>query len=123
MIVAGVLIVGAVVFSGGSVNRGANVAALPNISIVEGKQIITVHAKGGYSPSITEAKANIPTVLRMQTDGTFDCTSVLTIPMLEYRGNLPPSGITEIEIPPQQVGSSIKGICGMGMKNFSIRFN
>ena len=94
-----------------------------NVSIVDGKQIIEIKAKGGYAPRITTAKANIPTVINMQTNGTFDCSLALTVPAVGFRAMLPPSGTTPIEIPPQQPGTTIKGVCSMGMYNFAINFN
>ncbi len=62
-----------------------------NVSVVEGGQIVAITARGGYSPRISNAQANIPTVLKMVTNGTFDCSSSLVIPSLNYRTNLPPS--------------------------------
>lgn len=94
-----------------------------NVTVVDGKQIITITAKGGYSPRITNAKADMPTVLKLDTRGTFDCSSAVTIPSLSYRANLPPSGQTSIDIPPQKDGTVMKGLCSMGMYNFQIRFN
>ncbi len=43
-----------------------------NVSIINGIQIIEVQAKGGYSPRKSTAKAGLPTVLRFNTNGTFD---------------------------------------------------
>ncbi len=93
-----------------------------NVTIEDGKQIVTISAKGGYSPRVTEAQADIPTILRVETRGTFDCSSVLAIPSMNYQENLPPSGITEVEIPPQKAGSTFEGMCGMGMYRFLIAF-
>jgi len=94
-----------------------------NVSIIDGKQIIEIGAKGGYAPKVSIAKANIPTILRVQTRGTFDCSSALTIPSIGYRANLPPSGVTEIEIPAQKSGATLQGLCAMGMYNFKVQFN
>lgn len=121
ILVAGVLIGGAIMLGGKS--NQPSTGSVDNVSVIDGKQIITVDAKGGYSPKVTIAKAGIPTVLRVQTNGTFDCSSALTIPTIGYRANLPPSGVTEIEIPPQKAGTSLNGICAMGMYNFSINYN
>jgi len=99
-------------------DRGTNT----NVSIVNGKQIIAIDAKGGYSPRLTIAKAGIPTVIKMNTTGTFDCSSALVIPNLKYRENLPLSGETLIDVPPQQAGTSMQGLCAMGMYNFTITF-
>ncbi len=97
--------------------------AVNNVSIVNGKQIITINAKGGYSPRVTTAKADIPTVIKVATNGTFDCSSALAIPSIGYRENLSPSGATEIEVPSQKVGTTMQGLCAMGMYNFAIHFN
>lgn len=93
-----------------------------NVSVVDGKQIITITAKGGYSPRTTKAKAGMPTVINMKTQGTFDCSIALSIPSVGYQNNLPPTGETMIDIPTQEKGSVIKGTCSMGMYNFAIQF-
>ncbi len=51
-----------------------------NVSVVGGKQIIQIDAKGGYAPRNTVAKANTPTTLNVKTSGTFDCSSAISIP-------------------------------------------
>ena len=94
-----------------------------NVSIVDGKQIIDITAKGKYNPRVTQAKADMPTTIKVGTNGTYDCTAALTIPSLNYSTNLPASGTTEIEVPPQKAGTSLKGICSMGMYSFAINFN
>lgn len=94
-----------------------------NTSIVDGKQIIEIKAKGGYAPRVTAAKANMATVINVQTNGTFDCSSALTVPAVGFRAMLPSSGATPIEIPPQKPGTTIKGVCSMGMYNFAVNFN
>lgn len=93
-----------------------------NVSLEDGKQIITLNAKGGYSPNISKAKAGIPTLLKMETKNTMDCSLSLVIPDLKYRNFLPSSGTTEIEIPPQPTGKTIQGLCSMGMYGFKIIF-
>ena len=123
ILVAGVLIGGAIMLSGGKDSSNDTQQAANNVSIVDGKQIITINAKGSYSPKITTAKADMPTVIKMTTQGTFDCTSALTIPSLGYRGNLPPSGETLIDVPPQKAGTKLQGLCAMGMYNFAVNFN
>ncbi len=94
-----------------------------NVSTTAGKQIIEVSAKGGYTPRLTKAKANTPTILRIKTSATFDCSSALRIPALSYSTNLPPTGSTDIEVPAQTAGTTLKALCSMGMYNFSINFS
>ncbi|OGZ68642.1 MAG: hypothetical protein A3D44_03960 [Candidatus Staskawiczbacteria bacterium RIFCSPHIGHO2_02_FULL_42_22] len=122
IIVVCVVISGIFLFSDNNKENSENSTA-SNISIVDGKQIITINAKGGYLPRVTAAKAGIPTVINMKTQGTFDCSSSLTIPTLNWRNNLPPSGETLIDVPAQNPGATLQGICSMGMYNFSINFN
>ena len=118
ILVAGVLIGGAIMLSSGSSDDWQD----SNVSIENGTQVITILAKGGYSPKLSAAKADMPTVLRVETRGTFDCTSGLSIRALNYQASLPPTGITEIPIPPQKAGTTIQGLCAMGMYNFKIAF-
>lgn len=93
-----------------------------NVSVVSGKQIVEITAKGGYSPRNTVAKADIPTVLRMKTSGTFDCSGALVIPAISFQENLPLSGSTDINLPSQSAGKTIQGFCAMGMYNFKVEF-
>ncbi|MBA3733359.1 hypothetical protein H0W91_03215, partial [Patescibacteria group bacterium] len=53
-----------------------------NVSMVDGKQIIEIGVKAGYRPTISSAKAGIPTVIRFYTNGTFDCSSSVNIPSM-----------------------------------------
>lgn len=122
------IIIGAMVIGGAIIlSRGGPTAEIAgeqnNVSIVDGVQIITIDAKGGYTPEESLAQANMPTVITMNTRGTFDCSSALVIPSIRYRKNLPPSGETRIDVPPQKEGTTLRGLCSMGMYNFSITFN
>lgn len=92
-----------------------------NVSMVDGKQIITLTAKGGYSPRKSKAKAGVPTILKVSTNGTFDCSSSIRIPALQLSKNLPTTGETEIDLGNPKVGV-FNGTCGMGMYPFEIEF-
>ena len=92
------------------------------VSVVGGKQTIDITAKGGYSPRIVVAKAGMPTVLRVSTRGTFDCSSSLVIPKLSYQKFLSPTGTEEIAISAEQAQGTMQGLCSMGMYNFQIKF-
>jgi plastocyanin domain-containing protein len=120
IVIATVLIGGAVILTK---NNGTQQESTNNISVVDGKQIIEIKAKGGYSPRVTVAQANIPTVLRVTTNSTFDCSIGLSIPKLNFRENLSPTGVKEIEVPAQAAGSEMRGVCSMGMYNFAVKFN
>ncbi|MHB0978080.1 MAG: hypothetical protein ACYC1K_01560 [Minisyncoccota bacterium] len=128
IILAGILIGGAIIYANkirqpATLTDQSNQPNINNVSIVDGKQIIDITARGGYSPRITMAKADMPTVIRMSTKGSFDCSSAVSIPSLGYRANLPPTGTTDIEIGVQKSGSTLQGLCAMGMYNFQIKFN
>lgn len=118
IIFAVVLIGGAILLSGDDSTGGTGGN---NVSVVNGVQIIDVSAKGGYSPRSTTAKAGIPTVLKVKTSGTFDCSSAFRIPSLDIAKNLPPSGTTEIDLGTPKAGI-LQGNCGMGMYPFEINF-
>ena len=122
-VLIGIVFIGAAVMLS---QKSKSVSEVPvsqnNTAVADGKQVVTIAAKGGYSPRQTNAKADTPTILRMQTRGTFDCSSTLNIPSLSYQKTLPATGVTEIEIPPQKAGSTIEGLCGMGMYKFEIAF-
>lgn len=100
-----------------------NTTSQTSTPMVDGSQVIEITAKGGYSPQDITAKANTPTVINIKTNGTFDCSSALNVPSLGFRKNLPSSGVTQIPVPPQPSGTSIKGICAMGMYHFAVNFN
>lgn len=93
-----------------------------NVTIKNGQQIVKITAKGGYQPKVTTAKAGLPTTLQIETTGTYDCSTAIVIPDLNYKSNLPPSGITEVSIPPKQPGEVLNSGCSMGMYHFQIKF-
>lgn len=92
-----------------------------NVTIVDGKQIIEISAKGGYQPRKSIAKAGIPTIIRFDTKGTFDCSSSVRIPSMNISRNLPQTGTTDIDIGSQQA-ATLQGTCGMGMYPFEVEF-
>lgn len=120
IIVAIILIGGAFMLANNNGSAGSTVNA-NNVSIVDGKQIIEITARGGYKPRNSVAKAGIPTIIRFETSGTFDCSSSVRIPSLNIFKSLPQSGSTDIDVGTQSVGKLV-GSCGMGMYPFSIEF-
>ncbi len=98
-----------------------NIPAANNVTIVNGKQIIEINAKGGYFPRTSIAKAGIPTIIRFNTNGTFDCSSSVRIPSINVSKMLPQSGATDIELENPEPGI-LQGMCGMGMYPFEIDF-
>lgn len=118
---AAVLVVGAFVIANKNATQPSQTLA-SNVSIADGQQVITITAKGGFSPAMTTADAGVPTTLRVSTNGTYDCSSAIAIPSLGYSKNLSPNGTTDIEIPAQVAGTTLNGTCSMGMYNFAIAF-
>src|SRR3989338_5111106 len=95
LILTALLIGGAVTLStGGSISNPT--LSANNVSIVDGKQIIEIRAKGGYLPRRSIAKAGQPTILRFDTNGTFDCSLSVRIPSLGISKTLPISGVSDI---------------------------
>ena len=95
---------------------------IQNVSVIEGKQIIEISAKGGYSPKKSVAKAHIPTILRFNTKGTFDCSSSVRIASMDISRSLPNSGSLDIELGNPQTGK-LQGTCSMGMYAFEVDFH
>lgn len=120
VIVALALIGGAVWLASPSSEPGPDAASA--VSVVDGTQYIDMTAKGGYSPRIVAAQAGLSTVIRMKTNGTFDCSAALVIPKLSYQKFLPPLGTEEITISAAQAQGTLQGLCSMGMYGFQIRF-
>lgn len=122
-------LIGAVIVIGGTLLfvRGApqGAAGTPgsNVYMENGKQVIEITAQAGYWPKKTNARAGVPTVVRMRSSGSFDCSSYVVIPDAKYRGNLPQSGSIDIPVPTGEKGSVMRGFCGMGMYSFSIQFD
>ncbi len=127
IIIAGVLIGVAFVFSSSKNNQPvSNVVDRTgnqenNVSIVDQKQIIEINARGGYQPQKSTARAGVPTVIRFNTDGTFDCSASVRIPSMNISKILPQTGQTDIGIGVQKEGV-FRGVCGMGMYSFEIEF-
>ncbi|MCR4307154.1 MAG: cupredoxin domain-containing protein [Candidatus Berkelbacteria bacterium] len=120
IIVSIVLIGGAVLLARGNSNPEADIL-VNNVSVVDGKQIIEIRAKGGYQPRKSIAKAGTPTILRFDTNGTFDCSSSVRIASLDISKILPQRGTTDVDIGVNQTGT-LQGACSMGMYPFEIEF-
>lgn len=97
------------------------IAETQNVEVRDGIQYVTVNAKGGYSPRISQIKSGIPTKLVVKTDGTFDCSASLVIRSLGFQKILQPTGEEIIDLGVPKSGDKVQGVCGMGMYNFQIR--
>ena len=89
-----------------------------------GQQIVEVTARsGGYWPRKIEAKAGVPTILVMKSDGAYGCERAFNIPDLNISEILPENGQTEFDLGTQAKGTKLLGVCSMGMYYFQIFFN
>ena len=120
-IILAALLIGGALLLARSGSQQINTAPQNNITVIDGKQIIEIRAKGGYQPRKSIAKAGVPTILRFETNGAFDCSSAIRIPSMNISRNLPPSGITDIDLGNPKIGT-LQGSCGMGMYPFEINF-
>jgi len=88
------------------------------------KQIVEVTANSrGYSPKKIEAKAGIPTILIIKSEGAYGCERAFNIPDLNISEILPENGQTEFDLGTQAKGTKLLGVCSMGMYYFQIFFN
>lgn len=123
IVIVFILVIGIFGFVALTGNKPPEAPSKTNITTdPSGKQIIQVNAKTGYTPKLSEAKANTTTILRVSTKSTFDCSTALKIPKLGITKNLPASGDTDIEIAAQPAGTVIDATCSMGMYSFQIKF-
>lgn len=114
-----------VLFLGGSQDNPnpTGVESAQNVEIKDGIQYVTIDAKAGYSPKVSNAKAGIPTKLIVRTDGTYDCSASLVIRSIDYQKILPQTGEEIIDLGTPQGGQPLQGLCSMGMYNFKVNFN
>jgi uncharacterized protein len=121
LIIAAILIGGSVMLTKTGGDSGEQVVNANNVFVADGKQIIEITAKGGYLPRKSVAKAGMPTILRFNTSGTFDCSSAVRIPSMNISKMLPQTGVTDIDIG-SPTAATLRGTCGMGMYPFEIDF-
>lgn len=121
IVVAGLLVYGAIAFLSGPTEKQdpSKTKLTGGVQMIDGKQIVIITAKGGYSPQESVVKAGVPTIIRFVTKGTFDCSSSVRISSLDIVRSLPPSGVTDIDVGTLTVGT-LQGTCGMGMYRFSV---
>ena len=88
------------------------------------QQIVEVTAGGGgYSPRKIEAKADVPTILVMKSEGAYGCERAFYIPDLNIGEILPENGQTQFDLGTQAKGTKLLGVCSMDMYYFQIFFN
>src|SRR3989338_719391 len=122
IIVSAALISGTLYFvSDRSASSGGEVAQSQNVEVRDGVQYVTVTAKGGYSPRITEIKGGLPTKLVVKTDGTYDCSASLVVRFVGFQKILQSTGEEVIDLGVPKSGERVQGVCSMGMYNFQIK--
>lgn len=120
LVIALVIILGSLYFAFSGVS--AKPEQIQNVRVENGEQVVEIFAKGGYAPRNTVAEAGVPTVLKIRTNGTYDCSAALVIPKLGFRKILVPAGTEEIRIPAEEANGTLQGVCSMGMYSFSVEF-
>ncbi len=118
----GILIAMIIIVFGNSSIFAKKEKNLEDIKIENGIQYVTISARGGYFPRISEAQGGIPTKLVVKTENTYDCSSALVIKSLNYRSILPQNGATEIDLGTPKSGDAFQGTCSMGMYSFTVKF-
>lgn len=124
-IVISIAIIGGTLYfvSDRSASSGGEVAQSQNVEMRDGVQYVTIAAKGGYSPRVTEIKGGIPTKLVVKTDGTYDCSASLVVRSVGLQKILQPTGEEIIDLGTPKSGEKVQGVCSMGMYNFAVNFN
>lgn len=100
---------------------GGSVVESRNTEIIDGVQYVTITAKGGYSPRVTQISGGLPTKLIVKTNGTYDCSASLVVRSVGFQKILQPTGEETIELGIPKSGDKIQGVCGMGMYSFLIK--
>ena len=123
-IIASIAIIGGTLYFVSDKSASSNigeVAQAQNSEIRDGVQYVTVTAKSGYSPRVSQIKGGLPTKLIVKTNETYDCSALLVIRSVGFQKILQPTGEEVIDIGVPKAGESVQGVCGMGMFNFQIK--
>lgn len=123
LIIGALLLVMFILLRGGGPSQNTtntNTATGSNVTMVDDQQIVTINVKGGYGPKTSTVQAGIPTILRLITDATYDCSSAVRIPSLGISRNLLATGVTDVKLGTLDAGT-IQGTCSMGMYAFEIK--
>ncbi len=123
VIVSGVIIAGAIFLFSDKSEPVANTVetTAQNVTIKDGVQYVTINAQNGYSPRSTVIAPDMPTKLVVKTNGTYGCTTSLSIKAIGYQKVLEPTGEEVIDLGSPKSGFAMQGLCGMGMYNFEVK--
>ncbi len=92
-----------------------------NVYLEGDVQVVELFVRGGYSPELSVASSGVPTILRLRTEGSFDCSTSIVIPEINERRTLPFTGVTDIPLGTRTEGV-LSGACSMDMYRFSVEF-
>ncbi len=122
-IIVSIALIGGTLYyiSNRSTSPSVEVVQTQNVEIIDGVQYVTITAKGGYSPRLTEIKGGLPTKLVVKTNGTYDCSLSLVVRSVGFQKILQSTGEEIIDLGIPKTGEKVQGVCGMGMYSFQIR--
>lgn len=121
IIISLALIGGTFYFSSDRSSIGDETAQSTNVEMRDGVQYVTITAKGGYFPRVTQIQAGVATKLVVKTDGTYDCSLALVIRSVGFQKILQPTGEEVIDLGIPTSGDKVQGLCSMGMYSFQIK--
>ena len=92
------------------------------------QRIEVIAQTGGYLPRQIEAKAGVPTILVMKSEGAYGCERAFNIfdpatKTVLASEILSENGQTEFDLGIRAKGAELFGVCSMGMYYFQILFN
>ncbi len=120
MILIAVGFIGFLMFSNSQNNSETSANS---IITADGIQIVEMTAGfSDYSPAVVNAKAGIPTVLRIKSNNNLGCGNAFRIPSLNISRSLPINGTTDIELGTIASGTTLDAMCSMGMNRMQIKF-
>ncbi len=127
IVALGVLIAAGIVWYGAEKPRAstperADPPRVASATTEDGVQYVDIVARGGYTPRTTQAVAGTSTIIRLHTEGTYDCSSAVVIPALGFEAVLGPNGVREVPVPADKAHGTLEGLCSMGMYRFSVVF-
>jgi uncharacterized protein len=102
-------------------NGSAAVEQAVQPSFADGEVVLYVQNEG-YFPRTLTAPAGKDFTLNLVTDQTYSCSRDFVIPALDYYELLPDTGTVKVNIPAQEVGSTLFFTCSMGMYTGQIVF-
>lgn len=96
-------------------DAGGLFAAPDATTLPDGRQAVDITVRdSSYQPNRINARAGVPTVLRLRTDKTRGCTRAFVIPSLDVEKVLPETGETVIDVGVLAAGT-LEYTCSMGM--------